>query len=69
VREYAYNYLRIFGDDAAAAMADLCSATSADVVRDLLRACADAGADEVILVATTADPADVTRAADLVASL
>jgi hypothetical protein len=56
-------------DDGAHAMAGLCRATSATAVRDALRAVADTGADEVILVATTTDPDVVGRAADIVTTL
>ncbi len=66
---YAHRYLHIFGDDAARAMAQLCTATTPDRVRDHLAAIADTGADEVILVATTDDVDDLARAADLVSSL
>jgi alkanesulfonate monooxygenase SsuD/methylene tetrahydromethanopterin reductase-like flavin-dependent oxidoreductase (luciferase family) len=69
VRDYAFRYLRIFGDRGADAMAGLCRATSAAAVRDALRAVADAGGDEVILVATTTDPDEVNRAADIVTTL
>jgi hypothetical protein len=47
----------------------MCTATSPGAVRDRLRAIADVGADEVILVATCADVDEVARAADIVASL
>jgi alkanesulfonate monooxygenase SsuD/methylene tetrahydromethanopterin reductase-like flavin-dependent oxidoreductase (luciferase family) len=69
VPEYAYRYLQIFGDDAARSLAEMCTATDAGAVRDRLRAIADVGADEVILVATTADVDDVARAAEVVAAL
>lgn len=69
VRAYAERYLRIFGDEVAASMADLCVATSPGAVRDLLLAIAGAGCDEVILVATTADLGDLRRAAEVVAAL
>jgi alkanesulfonate monooxygenase SsuD/methylene tetrahydromethanopterin reductase-like flavin-dependent oxidoreductase (luciferase family) len=69
VPDYAYRYLRIFGDDAARAMSQLCTATDASSVRDRLRAIADTGADEAILVATSADVDEVARAADVVAAM
>ena len=68
VRDYAFRYLRIFGDDAAHTMAGLASATSTPALGDRLTAIEDTGCDEVILVATTPDIADLHRAADLVAS-
>jgi hypothetical protein len=49
-------------------MSALVTATSPRAVLDRLRAVADTGADEVILVATTADVDEVARAADVVAS-
>ena len=55
VPDYAYRYLRIFGDDAARAMAGLVTATSAERVRTLLEEVEALGCDEVILVATTGD--------------
>lgn len=69
VRGYAERYLAIFGEAAATAMASACCATSPGAVRDLLRRIEDTGCDEVILVSTTADLADLDAAADLVASL
>ena len=67
VPNYAYRYLRIFGDDAARAMAGLVTATSAERVRTLLEEVEAVGGDEVILVATTGDVDDLRRAAALVA--
>ena len=67
VPDYAYRYLRIFGDDAARAMAGLVTATSAERVRSLLEEVEAVGGDEVILVATTGDVDDLRRAAALVA--
>jgi alkanesulfonate monooxygenase SsuD/methylene tetrahydromethanopterin reductase-like flavin-dependent oxidoreductase (luciferase family) len=69
VPAYARRYLAIFGERAAEQMAALVCTTSKKVVRERLRAILDVGADEVILVATTADPAELARAADLVAAL
>lgn len=66
--EYAHRYLSIFGDGVARALAAGCVAHSAGGVRDLLAAIEQTGCDEVILVATTSDPADLSRAADLVAA-
>ena len=66
VPDYAYRYLRIFGDDAARAMAGLVTATSAERVRTLLEEVEAVGGDEVILVATTGDVDDLRRAAALV---
>ena len=67
--EYAYNYLRIFGDDLARALAGMQKLSSAAAIREALKAVADSGLDEFVLVATTADIDDARRAADLVNSL
>jgi alkanesulfonate monooxygenase SsuD/methylene tetrahydromethanopterin reductase-like flavin-dependent oxidoreductase (luciferase family) len=69
LHDYAYRYLRIFGDAAAAAMAGLASASSPGAVRDCLTALADGGCDEAILVATTPDLDELARVTDLVGSL
>ncbi len=67
--DYAFNYLRIFGDDVARSLAGLQRLSTASAMRDALKAVADTGLDEFILVATTADADDARRAADLVNSL
>ncbi len=69
VPSYAFNYLQIFGDDIARALAGLQKLTSVSAVRETLKTIADTGLDEFILVATTADVDDARRAADLVNSL
>jgi alkanesulfonate monooxygenase SsuD/methylene tetrahydromethanopterin reductase-like flavin-dependent oxidoreductase (luciferase family) len=68
LRAYARRYLMTFGDEIAAEMSGMCSATAPSAVRDALAACEDAGCDEVILVATTPDVDELHRAADLVAA-
>ena len=57
LREYAYRYLRIFGEEMATMMAGLCSAAGLERVEAGLGRLADAGCDEVYLVPTTVDPA------------
>ncbi len=69
VSRYAFEYLRVFGDDVARSLASIPKLTSAVATGEALRALADTGVDEFILVATTADVDEVKRAADLVASL
>jgi len=69
LHDYAYRYLRIFGDAAASALAGLASASSPSAVRDCLTALADAGCDEAILVATTAELDELARVTELVAGL
>jgi alkanesulfonate monooxygenase SsuD/methylene tetrahydromethanopterin reductase-like flavin-dependent oxidoreductase (luciferase family) len=66
LRAYARRYLAIFGDEMADAMADVCSASSAERVREAITKLEDAGCDELLLVPTTADPDEVDRIADLV---
>ncbi len=67
--DYAFRYLRIFGDDIANMLAGMQRLTSAAAVRDSLRALADLGLDEFILAATSADLDDLHRAADIVTNL
>jgi alkanesulfonate monooxygenase SsuD/methylene tetrahydromethanopterin reductase-like flavin-dependent oxidoreductase (luciferase family) len=61
LHRYAYEYLRIFGDVPARAMAARCRISSVE----RFRACVDEiralGADELILVPTTTDPAELDR--------
>lgn len=65
LREYAYRYLRIFGDETAAMMAGMCSAAGLDRIASSLSRLADAGCDEVYLVPTTLDPAHLRDVATL----
>ncbi len=67
--DYAFGYLRIFGDDIANMLAGMQRLTSPAAIRDTLRALADQGLDEFILAATSADIDDLHRAADVVSSL
>lgn len=69
VRDYAFRYLQIFGDDVAHMLADTQRLHSTAAVRDALRAIADTGIDEFLLVATSTDVDEVKRAADVIASL
>ena len=62
---YVTRYLGTFGAETAAAMASVCTTTSAAALREVVRRVADTGADELILVPTTADPEEVDRVADL----
>jgi alkanesulfonate monooxygenase SsuD/methylene tetrahydromethanopterin reductase-like flavin-dependent oxidoreductase (luciferase family) len=61
---YAYDYLRIFGDDMARAMSDSVTAHSAEVLCDAIDALTEAGCDELFLVPTTADPKELDRTRD-----
>jgi alkanesulfonate monooxygenase SsuD/methylene tetrahydromethanopterin reductase-like flavin-dependent oxidoreductase (luciferase family) len=69
VPDYAYRYLRIFGDTAARSMAGMCRATSAEAVGELIASLHDEGCDELILVATSSSVEDLERAADLISAL
>lgn len=62
---YARGYLGIFGDELAGAMADACSAHGAGPVRDAIARLEDAGCDELLLVPTSADPAELDTLLDL----
>ena len=62
---YVTRYLNTFGTETAASMAQLCRVTSADGLRDIVRQVRDTGADELILVPTTTDVAELDRVADV----
>ena len=64
LRRYTYEYMRIFGDEIAAAMADACTASSPASLREAVTAAADAGCDELFLVPTTADATELDRTRD-----
>jgi alkanesulfonate monooxygenase SsuD/methylene tetrahydromethanopterin reductase-like flavin-dependent oxidoreductase (luciferase family) len=61
LRRYAHDYLRIFGDDLAAAMAGACAVSSPDALRAAVAAAADGGCDELFLVPTTVEVAELDR--------
>jgi hypothetical protein len=58
---HAYEYLANFGDRAASAMAGLCRLSDPGIVRERLQAIAETGCDEVVLVPTTDDVAELDR--------
>lgn len=62
---YAQRYLAIFGPELGGAMAASCTAHGASRVRDAIARLADAGCDELILVPTSSDPAEVDRLLDV----
>ena len=66
---YARRYLAVFGAGPAAALAALCSAAGEARLRERLAAVREAGADEVLLVPTTADPAELERTEAVLAAL
>ncbi len=63
---YLDRYLTFMGPGAGRAVLSQTIATSRDGVREGLRICRDAGAEEVVLSPTTTDPDEVHRLADLV---
>jgi alkanesulfonate monooxygenase SsuD/methylene tetrahydromethanopterin reductase-like flavin-dependent oxidoreductase (luciferase family) len=66
LRAYAADYLGFLGADLAAAMADLPRVSNEHVLATTLAALADLGADEVILAPVSADPDEISRAAEVV---
>jgi alkanesulfonate monooxygenase SsuD/methylene tetrahydromethanopterin reductase-like flavin-dependent oxidoreductase (luciferase family) len=61
LRSYAVDYLGIFGAPTARALAETLRVDSAEVLRDTVAAIAEAGCDELMLVPTSADPAELDR--------
>jgi len=66
LRAYAYRYLRVFGHEAAEAMAAMCTAAGPAKLSLSLERLRDAGCDEVFLVPTTTDSAHLAEVATLV---
>ncbi|MFN2375178.1 MAG: LLM class flavin-dependent oxidoreductase [Candidatus Binatia bacterium] len=69
VAAYLERYLAFMGDGAGRALTPSITAKSPEALRDALLMCRELGADEVMLVPTTSDPAEADRAAEVVASL
>ena len=67
LRAYVFDYLRVFGDEAARAMSSSMNRSDASAVRESLDAMEAAGCEETFLVPATADLEEVERAAELVA--
>ncbi|MGH7336805.1 MAG: LLM class flavin-dependent oxidoreductase, partial [Myxococcota bacterium] len=67
LRSYVFDYLRLFGEKPARAMAERCRISSVERFRECTEAIAALGADELMLVPTTADPAELDRTADALA--
>ena len=61
LRAYAYEYMKVFGDDVARWSADNVACSSPESLRKAVDNARDAGADEFFLVPTTADPAELDR--------
>ena len=64
--EYAYDYLANFGEHAARAMAGLCRLSDAGVIRETVAALRETGCNELILVPTTLDIAELDRLLEVV---
>lgn len=64
---YAFEYLRVFGEKPARAMAARCRISSVERFRDCVEEIRALGADELILVPTTTDPAELDRTASALA--
>ena len=63
---YARRYLGIFGDEAAAMMASMCSAGGAEATLAGIERCRDAGMDELYLVPTSPDLDHLSELIDLI---
>jgi alkanesulfonate monooxygenase SsuD/methylene tetrahydromethanopterin reductase-like flavin-dependent oxidoreductase (luciferase family) len=64
LRAYAYDYMKVFGDDIAKWSADNVACTTPESLRAAIDNAREAGADEYFLVPTTADPAELDRTRD-----
>ena len=67
VRSYAFDYLRIFGDAVARMLADRMRIFSVEAFREAVRAIEADGCEELLLVPTTSDPAELDRTVDALA--
>jgi alkanesulfonate monooxygenase SsuD/methylene tetrahydromethanopterin reductase-like flavin-dependent oxidoreductase (luciferase family) len=61
LRSYAYEYMKIFGEDVGRWAASAVTLFTPEALRDAVDASRDAGADELFLVPTTADPDELLR--------
>ena len=69
LRTYAYNYLKVFGEEIGQYGAQGVAAFSADALRRAIDGIRAAGADELFLVPTSSDPSELDRLTEVVASL
>ena len=67
LRSYAHGYLRVFGDELADAMADICTCAGPDALLRAVDAAEEAGMDEIQLVPTSADLGELDRLAEVLA--
>lgn len=68
LRQYVYDYMKIFGDEFARQMATAANASSLAALRQAVEDAAAAGCDELFLVPTTVDPDELRRTEDALAS-
>ena len=61
LRAYAYDYLKIFGEDAGRYGAQAVACYTEDALRRAVDNIREAGADELFLVPTTVDPGELDR--------
>ena len=61
LRRYVFEYLEVFGADVARAMAERPRIHSREALCDLVTAIRELGCDELILVPTNSDPAELDR--------
>ncbi len=64
LRAYAYNYMKIFGEDVGKWAASAATLFTPDALRDAVDNVRDAGANELFFVPTTADPDELARTRD-----
>jgi alkanesulfonate monooxygenase SsuD/methylene tetrahydromethanopterin reductase-like flavin-dependent oxidoreductase (luciferase family) len=67
LRDYAYDYLRIFGEEAGQYGAQSVACYTPDALRRAVDNIRAAGADELFLVPTTVDPDELQRTRDALA--
>jgi alkanesulfonate monooxygenase SsuD/methylene tetrahydromethanopterin reductase-like flavin-dependent oxidoreductase (luciferase family) len=65
LRSYAYDYLKIFGDEIGKGAASMATCFGAEALRRTVANARDAGADEFFLVPTSADPDELARTEDV----
>jgi alkanesulfonate monooxygenase SsuD/methylene tetrahydromethanopterin reductase-like flavin-dependent oxidoreductase (luciferase family) len=65
LHSYAYDYLKIFGDEIGKGAASMATCFGADALWQAVANARDAGADEFFLVPTTADPAELDRTVEV----
>lgn len=68
LRGYAYDYLKVLGEDFATAMAASAECFTGQALRDAVTAARDAGCDELFLVPTTADVGSLQQTLDALES-